>query len=373
MVLGLRGFPDVEGGVETHAEQLYTEILQLAEGEDTEIEALVRSPYAHCLDDKRIAEFGGRLRMKSLYAPQAKGVEAMVHSIIGVFYAAIKRPDVLHIHAVGPGLVVPMARLLGLNVVFTHHGPDYEREKWGAFAKRLLSIGEHFGARWANETIVISQYIQALVKRKHQRESMIIPNGVILPDQHEIALPADLDITSGRYVLMVSRIVPEKRQNDLIKAFQQANLASDWKLVLVGADNGQDRYSSSIREMASQVPGVVLTGFRTGDELQALYQHAGMFVLPSSHEGLPIAMLEALSHGLPVIASDIPANVEVGLAEDAYFELGDIQRLSERIRSIAVTHHDPSARRAIRAWVNEKYNWTNIAAQTLEVFRRATV
>ena len=46
----------------------------------------------------------------------------------------------MHIHAIGPALLTPMARLLGMKVVFTHHGPDYDRNKWGTAAKTILKL-----------------------------------------------------------------------------------------------------------------------------------------------------------------------------------------------------------------------------------------
>ncbi len=49
-----------------------------------------------------------------------------------------------------------------------------------------------------------------------------------------------------------------------------------------------------------------MTGFISGDPLHTLFSQAGLFVLPSYHEGLPIALLEAMSWSLPVIVSDIP-------------------------------------------------------------------
>ena len=67
-----------------------------------------------------------------------------------------------------------------------------------------------------------------------------------------------------------------------------------------------------------------MCGTRGGSELSTLYAGAGVYVLPSAHEGLPITLLEALSFGLPCIASDIPANREVRLGEECYFPVGDI-------------------------------------------------
>lgn len=75
---------------------------------------------------------------------------------------------------------------------------------------------------------------------------------------------------------------------------------------------------------------MVLTGFLTGHELQTVFSQAKLFVMPSYHEGLPIALLEAMSFSLPVVVSNIPANLEVKLAPDTYFNVGDVADLSEK-------------------------------------------
>ena len=77
-------------------------------------------------------------------------------------------------------------------------------------------------------------------------------------------------------MLLVSRLVPEKRHLDLIAAFQQANLP-DWKLVLVGGSDHPDAYQREVMKKAAEA-GVVMTGFQQGLALQELYSHAGLFV-----------------------------------------------------------------------------------------------
>jgi glycosyltransferase involved in cell wall biosynthesis len=221
--------------------------------------------------------------------------------------------------------------------------------------------------RCANARIAISRVIGRVIQDKYHLESDLIPNGAV-----PVKLESDTSeierfgLQPGRYFLQVGRIVAEKRQLDLIRAFALAKPAG-WKLVLVGAGGGE--YAQSVKA-AAKAAGVVLAGFQRGVALAQLYTHAGAFVLPSSHEGLPIALLEALSFGLPVLASDIPANLEIGLPQASYFRMGDIPALAERLASVAGAPQDEAARDGRRRWVHEHYDWGRIAQQTRAVYGR---
>ncbi|HTR53770.1 MAG TPA: glycosyltransferase family 4 protein [Kofleriaceae bacterium] len=361
-VLGLRGFPNIQGGVEKHAEQLYPRLAALG----CQVRVIGRAPFR----SQHHSDRWNQVVFDWLWAPRIRGVEALIHSMVGVLVAATQRPDVLHIHAIGPGIVAPIARLLGMKVVITHHGKDYERQKWGRLARTVLRMGERFGMRSANERIAVSDLIRRSVLDTYGVDSVFIPNGIERnSSSKDTAVLAQLGLTEGRYVLQVSRLVPEKRQDDLIAAFLAARLPG-WKLAIVGDTEFQDDYSRSIRAASAVYRNVVCTGFRAGDELGQLYRNAGFFVLPSSHEGLPIALLEAVSYCLPVIASDIPANKAIGLREGSYFPLGNVEELARRIRAIASIPPPMDDLIAVRSEVCSRYDWDAIARETLSVYRR---
>lgn len=353
MVLGVRGMPNVQGGVETHAEQLYGRLAALG----CDIDVVVRSPYV----PPGMTRLGA-IRLRRIWSPTTPGVEALVHSLLGVIYAGVKRPDILHIHAVGPSVVTPLARLLGLRVVVTHHGPDYEREKWGPFARLVLRLGERWGVRWSHACIAISRTIEELVHR-HDRRAFRIPNGVGRPSESRGCVE-QYGLSPGKYFVQVSRIVPEKRQLDLVRAFLLAKIG-DWRLAIVGGPGGVDAYDARVR---AEGKDVVFTGVLKGEALEALYANAGAFVLPSSHEGFPIAMLEALSHGLPVIASDIPANREVEVDAIRYFPVGDVEALAKLLAESIAAVEDERARTARTIRVLETYEWGRIAERTKAVY-----
>lgn len=358
MVLGVRGIPAVQGGVETHAEQLYPRLAELG----CDVEVVVRTPFV-----PKTSRSFGPIRLRRIWSPKTPGLEALVHSVLGALYAGIARPDVLHIHAIGPSIVAPLARLLGLRVVVTHHGPDYDRDKWNAFARWVLRSGERAGMVYANQRIVISKVIASLVMKLYGEDSVLIPNGVRIPRLRENADElARFGLEPGRYFLQVSRMVPEKRQLDLIRAFK-ARAPEGWQLALVGGLD-TSAYSSEVRE-AARDSGVVLTDFLSGEPLAQLYSHAGVFVLPSSHEGLPIAMLEALSYGLPVLASDIPANLEVNLEPGCYFPMGNIPELTQALQRMIDMPMDAEAKSRRRTFVGTHYDWNVIAEQTMNVYR----
>ena len=124
-----------------------------------------------------------------------------------------------------------------------------------------------------------------------------------------------------------------------------------------------------MKRIANGGQRIVLTGRLTGQPLSEIYTHAGLFVLPSYYEGLPIVLLEAMSYGLSCIVSDIPANKEVELAEDRYFAPGDIKGLSAKLEEfIARTLTEEEKLNQIK-YIEQNYDWGKIAEKTLEVYK----
>jgi glycosyltransferase involved in cell wall biosynthesis len=363
MALGLRGIPNVPGGVEVHASELYPRLQALG----ANVTVLGRTPYR---PNGAPAAWRG-VTVRWLASPKVEGVEALVHTLLGVLYAAVQRPDVVHIHAVGPWVFVPLAKLLGLKVVVTHHGQDYLREKWHGPARAVLRLGERLGMNFADERIVISRSILEMAQRKYHRSAILIPNGVAnLTPVESSSLLEKYGLTRGKYVIQVSRLVPEKRQLDLITAFHAARLPG-WKLLLVGGAQGSQRYADLVRERCASDSNIINTGFLTGPEIQELLSHAGIFALPSSHEGLPISLLEAMRLGTPILASNIPANLETGLDDNCYFAVGDTATLSQKLQELAAA--TPAERALISQRLRgacSRYNWDDIAESTMQVMKR---
>ena len=153
VVTGTRGIPNVMGGVETHCEELFPRIAE--KGEDVTV--IRRSNYV----SDGMTEWKG-VRLVTLPSPKKKSFEAIIHTFRAINKAKKLGADILHIHAIGPALLVPYAKMRGMNVVFTHHGPDYDRDKWGFAAKTILKLGEIMGCMFADEVIVISDVIKNL-------------------------------------------------------------------------------------------------------------------------------------------------------------------------------------------------------------------
>lgn len=359
VVTGTRGIPNIMGGVETHCEELFPRIAQRG----FDVTVIRRTNYVK--DD--LTEWNG-VKLVDIDSPKKKSFEAIIHTFRAINEAKRLKADILHIHAIGPALLVPYAKILGMKVVFTHHGPDYDRDKWGFAAKTMLKLGERMGCMFADEVIVISDVIRNLIKRKYNRTSHVhlIYNGVSQPEICDYPeYFNELGIEKGKYILGMCRFVPEKNLHHLIDAYvkvKERNPDLDIKLVLAGDTDFEDDYSRSLKEVARK-NGVVLTGFIKGRKLHSLLTNCRCYCLPSSHEGLPIALLEAMSYGVKVIVSDIPANREVGLQEYDYFPVGDIDALAEKLSTVIerpLEHID---------YDMAKYNWDKIADQVTTVYQ----
>lgn len=357
VVIGTRGIPNILGGVETRCQELYPRLVKLG----CDVTIIRRKPYFN--QKEAISEYKG-VKLHDLYAVRSKNLEAILHTFIAVFVARKMKPDILHIHAVGPALLAPLARFFGMKVVVTHHGPDYDREKWGLVAKLALRLGEKAATTYANRVIVISNVIQDSLREKYGcTDSSLIYNGVpvISNNKSKKSYITSLGLTSGKYILAMGRFVPEKRFDMLIEAFNQIE-NKDIKLVIAGDADHETQYSVNLKSLAKE-SRVVLTGFISGEPLREILTHARLFVLPSTHEGLPIALLEAMNFDLDVLASDILANKAVtALPQDSFFKSGDIESLKRGLCEKLEKEYIP-----IKYDLAE-YDWDKIASQVREVY-----
>jgi len=306
-----------------------------------------------------------------IWAPRMKSLEAIYHTTVGLLYLFKHRKnyDILHIHAIGPSLLAYPARKMGFRIVVTNHGPEYERQKWGSIAKIVLKLGERLGARHAYFIIAVSKHIKNLLFKQYGTVAAYIPNGVNIPDRE---LPGEtlssFGIEPGCYFLTVGRLVPEKGFHDLLKAYEK--LETDFKLVIVGSADHKDKYSIGLTMRAKQSEKVVMTGFQKGKALRELYSNAGLFVLPSYHEGLPIVALEAMSYNLPMLLSDIPANKEVAFPGET-FPVGNVDALSQKLKKFIESPSSFNSSRILmkkRKRLEKEFNWDAIAKQTAELY-----
>ena len=360
VMIGLRGIPDIEGGIEKHVEALVEQYTKLG----WHPVVMGRRDY---LKKSEIHRWNGT-RIIPVWAPKSVWLEALVHSLLSLWHARKERPDIIHIHAIGPALITPLARLMGYRTVVTHHGFDYERQKWGFFGRLVLRVGEWCGMHMSHARIAVSPQIKERLQEMYKREVNYLPNGVAqLQLQRNEQLLQKYGLEKQKYILLVARLVPEKRHEDLIKAFKQLEL-SDYKLVLVGGAGWPKKYEKHLEKMAAEHHDIVMTGQLYGEELWAIYSQAALFVLPSSHEGMPLAALEALQLQVPVLLSDIDANLAFELPADRYFKMGDIQSLAEGITRTLSAEYDHETFKRKAGDVSEQYSWSKIAEQTINIY-----
>ncbi len=234
-------------------------------------------------------------------------------------------------------------------------------------AKKILMLGEKVAVKYAHEVIVISEVINQLIQQKYHRyDAHLVYNGANVPaplaDETIDRILGRYALQPGRYIVMVGRFVEEKGMHDAIAAYQQSGLTLP--LVLVGDADHDTEYSIHLKQLAFQTPGVVMTGFLKGEALQVIFSQASLFVMPSYHEGLPIALLEAMSFSLPVVVSDILPNLEVGLPAETSFKLGDVADLADKMTRWA------NSPRIDYGDFLQRYNWDEIARKTVSIYHR---
>lgn len=297
-----------------------------------------------------------------------KGLAALSSSYFATKVAIKDRPDVIHYHAEGPCVPLPLAKRAGIRTVATIHGLDWQRAKWGKLASTYIKMGEKTAATKVDGLIVLSEGVRRYFMEAYGREAVFIPNGV---DAKE-ALPASVikerwNLEKDSYLLYLGRLVPEKRPELLIEAFRA--LDTNKRLVIAGSSSDTSAYEKELRAAAQGDNRIVFTGFVTGEPLAELYSNCYAYVLPSDVEGMPMSLLEAMAYGRCCVTSDIPECADVLAGNGVTFEKGSVDALRGALESILAdsTKRDNLGASA-KARVASTYTWDSVVERTLAVY-----
>jgi glycosyltransferase involved in cell wall biosynthesis len=238
-----------------------------------------------------------------------RGVVAQLHAVI-----ENRQPNVIWTNSVKSHFLVRFARLnRSAKWVAFHHGYTStdikmqiynQLDRWSLpAADRVLTVCQQFAKELESRSIIADR-----IRVQHMP---IRPFEVVSPNR-VAALRQQLGITDQtRVLLSVGRLSLEKGHADLIRAFRalrQGRLGPPAHLVLVGEGPERSNLIQLVRRLDVS-GGVTLVGHQ--DDVRPYYAIADVFALPSYSEGSPNVLLEAMSAGVPVIATSVGGVPEI--------------------------------------------------------------
>ncbi|MGK7957519.1 MAG: glycosyltransferase family 4 protein [Crocosphaera sp.] len=364
-IIGVKGLPAQQGGIERYCQQVYPRIVQ----QDYQVDLYARSSYT---DSSDYISYVQGVRVISLRSLPITGGDALLNSLLAMIIAIFGDYDIIHVHALGPSLWCWLGKLFAnAKIVVTCHGLDWQRAKWGKWSSRLIRLGEKIAVICADDIIVVSQFLHNYFYKTYGQPTHYIPTAPSPYLTHESPdndlNPLSLELK--KYILFLGRLVPEKRPDLLIQAFQRLQ-PQGWKLVLAGGHSDTPDYYLQLQQAASNNPNICFTGEIQGGLLSSIMRNAGLFVLPSDLEGLPLVLLEAMQEGIPVVASNIaPHRQLIGNNRGLLFKKGN---LNSCVICLEMALNSPQKLQELsnnaKNYVQQNHNWHDIVSKHLSIY-----
>jgi len=347
--MGIRGIPASYSGFETFVDQVARRLVKRGH-EVTVYNRATFVPY-------RGRDYLG-VRLVHLPTLPTKHLDSIVHTSLCCLHAFFHRYDIVYICGVGNAPLAFLPRLRRARVLLNVDGADWQRDKWGGFARRYLHACERIARASAEVIIADARVIQDRYKTAYQTDALFIPYGANLRRHEGCDVLDRFGLKRRGYILFVGRLVPENAAHTLLRAF--ARVETDMNLVIVGDAPYSDSYKASLQEIAGR--RVIFTGFLFGEEYQEISSHAYLFVLPSGVDGTRPVLLDQLAFGNAVLVRNTPANVEVaGPAGRTFDHKADEHDLALQLQRL-VDHPEEAEvlRAAAIERVRTKYSWERV-------------
>lgn len=178
-------------------------------------------------------------------------------------------------------------------------------------------------------------------------------------------------LRTANYLLYVGRPTPHKNLQRAVDAFAIVRQTHpNLKFVLAGKFDGNYQL---LKDYAAKndVKGLVFTDFVSEDQLRWLYENAKVYVFPSLSEGFGLPGLEAMTHGLPVTASNVSCLPEIYGRGALYFDPLEPEDMASKINEVLGNPKLAQELKTRGFKVAASYSWRRMAQETLEVYQTA--
>jgi len=289
--------------------------------------------------------------------------------------------DIVHVHLpFAANVIATVAPRVRRRMVYTAHIGETEKR----VLNPIFSPDVHLAKR-VGQTIVLNPEMEAAFRSRGVPNERLttIPNGVnvnrfddVDPGRHEV-VRSSYGLGDERTVLFVGTITPRKGILDLIQAVDRLSgdeALKDVQFVLVGKTDLDEEYTQEVQSEIDRrglAETITLTGFIPNEDVEALYDLADLFVLPSYEEGSSVAVTEAIASETPIVATNIGGTAQqiVDGTHGFLVEPGDTDQLADKIEFILtdtieyLEMKDAVSRRAM------EFSWEQITERIADTYR----
>ncbi|QYF73732.1 glycosyltransferase [Cryobacterium sp. PAMC25264] len=301
-IVGTRGYPSYYGGFETAVRRLAPFLVR--EGWDV----IVYGRHGATKDDDPSRE--PLVKRRVTPGIESKSLSTLSYGLTACLDVVRSKPDVVIVMNVANGFWLPLLKARGIPTLVNVDGIEWDRAKWGRFAKLMFRAGAKMTAWFGDRLVFDARAIARRWDREFSRGGEFIPYGGDIP----ALLPIEEGLSHRGYILVVARFVPENTVPEFLAAAR--TLAESWPIVIVGSGGYGGQLDDQARALAASSANVHWLGHVSDDvRLMSLWQHAGVYFHGHSVGGTNPALVQAMACGAPTVARDTEYNREV-LGED---------------------------------------------------------
>lgn len=345
-IIGTNGLPANYGGFETLTKYL---VRDLSDFFDITV-------YCSNIHKKKYSVYGNA---KLVYLPlSANGLQGVIYDVLSIVHSLFTQEILLVLGSSGT-IALPLNKIFKRHIVFNFGGLDWQREKWGLFAKWFLKYSEGVGVRFSNYTIVDNEVFAAYVFNTYKKHSFLVEYG----GDHVSYNPNNDYLTkhnlkNGKYFLSISRAQEDNNIHLLIDYFKDIK---DKKLVIISNWKTSD-YGINLKNKFGMLENIILIdAIYDQEELDSIRKSCYCYIHTHSACGSAPSLIEAMCLNLPIISFDVPANRATTENSALYFssknEFINIMNglLDEQIDNLRQKSKDIAEKRYKWKIISEKY------------------